>query len=292
MKTHRGRSWTARAACLLALSLLPFFPSLSHASLPPSDNQLLQIADNLDASKSLSFSYDLSGSLISKTQGGTVTEYLYDARNALTAVKQGASTLALFAYDAEGRRREKVGLDGLVRYVRDGESVLLETDVAGAAVVKYEQAGSRLVSLTHATQGRQYYLQDALGTTTNLTTAAGYIQATYQSGAWGSTRKTLGSSVNARLFTGKERDVETGLYYFGARYYDPETGRFLTEDPYQGDVHTPASLHRCLYAYGNPVRYVDIYGYYSLEEFGWHRVASGTVASGGIGDVVKYVKLW
>ncbi len=53
-------------------------------------------------------------------------------------------------------------------------------------------------SLTHATQGRQYYLQDALGTTTNLATAAGYIQATYQLGAWGSARKTLGSSVNYR----------------------------------------------------------------------------------------------
>lgn len=65
------------------------------------------------------------------------------------------------------------------------------------------------------------------------------------------------SQGNPFGFTGHEYDVETGLYYMKARFYDPQTGRFLTEDPFGGTPFEPASLHRYLYAYGNPTVYVD-----------------------------------
>jgi RHS repeat-associated protein len=66
------------------------------------------------------------------------------------------------------------------------------------------------------------------------------------------------SSQGTRFgFTGHEYDAETGLYYMKGRYYDPQTGRFLTEDPFAGTPFEPASLHRYLYAYGNPTVYVD-----------------------------------
>jgi len=55
-------------------------------------------------------------------------------------------------------------------------------------------------------------------------------------------------------------DRETGLYYAKARYYDPELGIFLTEDPSLGQLDTPPSLHRYLYAYQNPTVYVDPVG--------------------------------
>ncbi|MCP3908749.1 MAG: RHS repeat-associated core domain-containing protein, partial [Oceanicoccus sp.] len=69
-----------------------------------------------------------------------------------------------------------------------------------------------------------------------------------------------GTSVNRQVFTGQEHDENTGLVYFGARYYDPDTGRFITQDSYLGEPGTPPSLHRYLYAYGNPGVYVDING--------------------------------
>ncbi|WP_200960831.1 HNH/ENDO VII family nuclease [Duganella sp. Root198D2] len=56
-------------------------------------------------------------------------------------------------------------------------------------------------------------------------------------------------------------DAETGLVYFQARYYDPQLGRFITQDPYEGDWNTPLSLHHYLYAYANPTVYVDLNGY-------------------------------
>ncbi|MBZ2190605.1 RHS repeat-associated core domain-containing protein, partial [Alcanivorax sp. JB21] len=54
-----------------------------------------------------------------------------------------------------------------------------------------------------------------------------------------------------------EHDQETGLIYAKARYYDPETARFLSQDPWSGDVSMPPSLHKYLYAYQNPTVYVD-----------------------------------
>ncbi|MEK6815128.1 MAG: RHS repeat-associated core domain-containing protein, partial [Nitrospirota bacterium] len=243
-------------ALLSLLALFALFIPPAQASLPP-NNDASSVADSLDPAKSVSYAYDANGNQISKTSAGATTELSYDARNRLSRVTRGGSLLASFAYDAEGRRREKTGLTGRLKYVYDGDSVLLETDELGSTVARYASGPGRLHSIEHIGEGRLYYHQDALGSTVNLTTSAGTIQATYRLDAWGSLRRQLGGSYNARLFTGKERDVETGLYDFGARYYDPEVGRFLTEDPYQGDPFTPPSLHRYLYAYGNPARYID-----------------------------------
>jgi RHS repeat-associated protein len=52
-------------------------------------------------------------------------------------------------------------------------------------------------------------------------------------------------------------DDKTGLIYANARYLDPDTGRFLSFDPFEGYDNKPISLHRYLYAYQNPTRYVD-----------------------------------
>lgn len=57
-------------------------------------------------------------------------------------------------------------------------------------------------------------------------------------------------------FAGEQRDA-TGLYYLRARYYDPQTGRFVTRDPFPDVLRSPLSLHRFTYALNNPVTLVD-----------------------------------
>jgi len=59
------------------------------------------------------------------------------------------------------------------------------------------------------------------------------------------------------LFTGHEHDSETGLIYMKARFYDPDVGRFLSQDTYLGNNSAPPSLNRYLYAYNNPNLYID-----------------------------------
>jgi RHS repeat-associated protein len=64
-------------------------------------------------------------------------------------------------------------------------------------------------------------------------------------------------SVNTdKQFTGQRLDG-TGLYYYGARYYDPLTGRFISADPTIPDAQNPQSFNRYSYCLGNPLKYVD-----------------------------------
>lgn len=62
------------------------------------------------------------------------------------------------------------------------------------------------------------------------------------------------------LYAGKEYDT-TGLYYYGARYYDPEIGRFITRDAIKGNIQNPQSLNLYSYCFNNPIRYVDPQGF-------------------------------
>jgi RHS repeat-associated protein len=114
----------------------------------------------------------------------------------------------------------------------------------------------------------------------NLTTGAGAVTARYQYDAWGNKRSESGSSFNRFGFTGHEKDEETGLYYAKARYYDPDTGRFLNQDPFEGLIDTPPSLHKYLYAYGNPTSYVDPDG-----KIVWFAVIAYVAYSGGTAAV-------
>ncbi|BAS27240.1 RHS repeat-associated core domain protein [Limnochorda pilosa] len=64
---------------------------------------------------------------------------------------------------------------------------------------------------------------------------------------------------NRYAFTGKEYDPKTGLYYFGARWYDPEVGRWTSQDPVRD------GLNWYLYVRNNPLRYVDLWGLVTLD---------------------------
>ena len=115
------------------------------------------------------------------------------------------------------------------------------------------------------TEGPQFYLFDALGSVVGLSRPDGGIQSRYEYDAWGNERFRVGSSANRFGFTGHEYDPEMGLYYAKARYYDPVLGLFLGEDPILGDPLTPLSLHRYLYAYQNPMAYIDPNGEESIS---------------------------
>jgi RHS repeat-associated protein len=69
------------------------------------------------------------------------------------------------------------------------------------------------------------------------------------------------------LYRGEQFDTDLGLYYLRARYYNPQTGRFLSRDPEEGNSGEPKKLHKYLYAYGNPVNRLDPTGRASIGEF-------------------------
>jgi RHS repeat-associated protein len=105
-----------------------------------------------------------------------------------------------------------------------------------------------------------YYTADHLGSTRLITDEYGnpISDTTYQ--PFGESEPELESY----LYTGRERDA-VGLYYYGARYYDPATGRFITRDGLAGKTHNPQSLNRYTYCLNNPLKYIDPTGL--SEEF-------------------------
>ncbi len=229
-------------------------------------NALTQITDNVTPAQSIVYEYDANLNQTAKVQNGVRDSYVYNIADRMVAATVDGTTTR-FDYDDDGMRLKKMGASSETRYLYDGRSVLLEYGASGATTHKYNY-GYNLLSLTAvngASRDNQFYLVDGLGSTADLANASGNLTQSYRYDAWGRVWKDEGTSSNQRQYTGHYHDDETGLDYFGARYYDSEIGRFLSQDNYAGEQGTPPSLHRYLYAYGNPLRWVDLTGYSSEE---------------------------
>lgn len=108
-----------------------------------------------------------------------------------------------------------------------------------------------------------YYHNDALGSPVAITDASGTIvwQADYK--PFGDTASLTETVSNSHRFIGKELDLETGLNYFGARFYDGGIGRFLSVDPAllrgrpDSAMKIPQRLNLYAYSTNNPYRYLD-----------------------------------
>ena len=114
---------------------------------------------------------------------------------------------------------------------------------------------------------RSYYLQDELGSPRRLIGETGNTKALYSYDAFGKPIEPLNpfshiaTIDNIYSYTGYQYDLSTGLMYAQARYYMPETGRFISRDPYKGNVVDPQSLNLYVYCKNNPILYFDPSGY-------------------------------
>ncbi len=222
-----------------------------------SRNQLTEVSNALDPAASVTYSYDANGNQITRATGIGSTHFTFDIRNRLAVVDQGSGPIGTYSYNFLGLRVAKqTAADGEEQYVYDDQSVLVRTSDSGRTT-KYDYGPSRLISVDDSIDARAYYLHDALGSVTDMTTPIGGILGRYQWDAWGNSRGQVANGTNPFGFTGHEHDDETGLIYAKARFYDPEVGRFLSHDPAFGESSNPPSLHRYLYAFQNPTVYVD-----------------------------------
>jgi RHS repeat-associated protein len=88
----------------------------------------------------------------------------------------------------------------------------------------------------------------------------------YEYDAFGNQITHTGSTPNNYLYRGEQWDSDLGLYYLRARYYNPLTGRFMSRDPEDGTPFDPKTLHKYLYAKGDPVDVIDPSGREGLLE--------------------------
>ena len=210
----------------------------------------------------LGWNYDEMGNLLSVPS--TIGPFGYDAENRQVSGALNGETVS-YVYDGDGRRVQKVSnVTGTTTYVYDARGELAQ-----------EYGG------TVEAAGTQYLSVDALGSTRLVTDGSGNVQRRMDflpfgqeilAGTGGRTAgmgynsgSSVGSpDVTAAKFTGKERDAETGLDYFGARYFSSAQGRFTSPDwsatpqpvPY-ADLTDPQTLNLYSYVRNNPLRQAD-----------------------------------
>ena len=222
--------------------------------------------------------YDANGNTLSDPSGKS---YTWDFENRMTqAVVPGTNGgTTTFKYDPFGRRIYKQSPNFTSVFLYDGPNLIETTNGSGSEVASYtltQDIDEMLAELRGGTT--DYYAADGLASVTSLSSSAGALANTYVYDSFGNTTASTGTLRNYFQYTGREFDPETGLNYDRARYYNPTTGRFLSEDPigfYGGN-----NFYR--YVENNPADLIDPFGLWS-----WTGVGAGVGgALGGIGGAL------
>jgi RHS repeat-associated protein len=233
------------------------------------ENQYFYYPDSnrLFTDEEYGYVYDDAGNLIQKGNQFSVTndtisftategpgveywEYGYDLLNRLTEVRKNNKTVAQYDYDPEGFRVMKSVPNGeITHYIFDGTEPIFEKNLNSGKIKSYVYAlGKHLARVDGAigdTAAKVYYYHnDQVGSIRKITDQQGNVVWDTQYEAFGSQFNQTGSLEELHSFTGKELDPDTGLYYFNARWYDSELGRFVSEDP-AADPNNPNLYTYC-----------------------------------------------
>ena len=230
--------------------------------------------NQLTAETGVTYQYDDAGNLISATSNAKSTFYAYNAENKLIrATVQEGNSVAVeeYEYDYAGNRISKTttvnGTSETIKYLNDNSvltNVIAEINDNGEEICYYT-IGADLIS-QERDSAVCVYLYDGHGSVRGLIDSTGMLTDTYNYDAFGNLLDKTGSTVNNYLYCGEQFDAATGLYYLRARYMNPSTGTFITQDTYAGTIFDPTSLHKYLYANANPVMYSDPSGYFGLTD--------------------------
>ena len=225
----------------------------------PLANPTIGPGNRVLAFRGYALGYDANGNLISKIGNGVSYAYTWDALNRLTEVHNGGMLIATYKYDALGRRIVGTAPDGTTeRYVYDRDQVIM--DLTGSHVVKmeygYQTAADRLFAQrrAQAPMWTGVVLTDpVVGTVRGIANlSGGALRKMYIQTAWGQVTADTGHVTRFRMAS-REYDQVSKLYFMRARYYDPELGRFMSEDP----LGPTGGLNLYAYAGNDPVDQFD-----------------------------------
>jgi RHS repeat-associated protein len=186
------------------------------------------------------FGHDGAGNMTWQCcSGGDTTQYFWSAEGRLDSVKVGSMTRVDFAYDAGGRLVRRSTNGSVDRYfLWDGVLLLAELNATATARVgeyaHYPGIDHPLALITGSTTPTltRYFLQDPLGNVLGVVKDT-FLHQKVSYDEWGKQLQTTGTlaDTNRLRWKGLLWDGAAGVYYMRARWYDPRTARFLSEDP-------------------------------------------------------------
>ena len=197
-----------------------------------------------------------------------------------------------YVYDGDGGKVVKYNEGETVTYI--GSVYEVQTTVADVRNKKHIFMGSTRVCTIEYDQAvpgetaHYYFHQDHLGSSNVITNDDGAMVQLMEYQPYGQLQVNSGNEIARHKFTGKEFDENVGLYYYGARYYDPQLGRFITSDSIIQSPHDPQSLNRYAYCRNNPVKYVDPTGHF----FGIIIAAIIGAILGGVSAAMNDQPIW
>ena len=203
-------------------------------------------AVNAGTNKLTASLYDNAGN---QYQDAAQSGFTYDAENRQVSSSVGGSS-ATYGYDGDGRR---------VKKVLGTNTTLFVYNVGGQLIAEY-------TSDTPIGSGTSYLTSDHLGSTRVVTDTSANVKSRHDFLPFGEeigtdhrpTGLNYGAAEGVRQkFTQKERDNESGLDYFLARYYSSAQGRFTSVDPAGGSASDAQSWNGYSYSRNNPLKYVD-----------------------------------
>jgi RHS repeat-associated protein len=215
---------------------------------------------------------DIAGDVdIADTGFGTNYTFNYFGDNNIDWVWNGSSHVAYFHYDGLGRRTEKVSGSSIYYYYHDlaGHEVAVMDQNGNWIRGEVYAGGKHLATYVGGTSGTTYFDHgDQVGTGRARTTATGGGAETCQSLPFGDGQSCSGSDISPLHFMDKERDPESNLDDFGARFYSSTYGRWMSPDwsaapepvPY-ADLTNPQSLNLYALVRGNPETFADLDGH-------------------------------
>ncbi len=244
---------------------------------------------------------DANGNRISRSLGATSLQYTYDDENQLVAVETDTTATPAanrfkteFVYDARGRMRIRReynwptvawSLTTEVRYIYDGRRVIQERNSSGTPLVTYTRGldlshtieraggiGGLLARTAHSgangvTLAHAFYHADGNGNITYLINPDKTLGASYVYDPFG---RTINSSItaltseNSIRFSSKEMMASSGLYYYGFRFYDPTTQRWMNRDR----IQEVGGLNLYGFVRNDSVDNIDIYGLCNYSKTG------------------------
>jgi RHS repeat-associated protein len=180
-----------------------------------------------------------------------------DLSNQLIRVSQGATQVGEYTYNGAGQRIKKVTQTEtrIFHYDLWGH-LIAEANQSGQMVAEYVYLGDQLLAMIKPGEAVYYFHNDHLGTPQVLTDDSQGI-------AWKAVYTPFGEAVpsiqtveNPFRFPGQYYDQETGLHYNYFRYYNPQTGRYITPDP----IGLEGGINLFAYTENNPLIWSDSWG--------------------------------